>query len=411
MKIIFETILRTLSILGIAVILIFNVRFYKAPHLDDKIAVQKDVGLQLNFLENQLKKFALGSKMQKLYPEGQVFINVLYGLSYCEMAKLENQKTAMQKRALEEAQFAFDQINSADAKKNYDKDLIPAYGIFYRGWQNYLLGKIISIQAKANRAEIDMFKKNCNEIADAFSSSPNPYLHSYRNASWPADAFVAMASLKLYDQLFEIKYDTLIQNWLTKVKTNLDPATGLVPHEMDNTSGKILEGARGSSISLMLLFLSDLDKDFAKQQFAHYKKYFLIACMGLPAIREYPMGKEGQGDVDSGPVVFAMSFPGTILSISTFCKMNEFRTATSISNSVENFGLPIVSKQQKKFLFGNYPMADAFIAWARIQSVQSAQVETQNYFTGLLKSTIYIHVVSLLIISFIIIFLKRISSY
>ncbi len=208
---------------------------------------------------------------------------------------------------------------------------------------------------------------------------------------------------------FEHKYDTLLKNWLTKVKTNLDPFTDLVPHEMDFASGKISEGTRGSSISLVLLFLSDLDLDFAKQQFANYKKFFLISRVGFPTIREYPLGKEGKGDIDSGPVVWDMSFPGTILSINTFCKMNDFRTATCISNSIENLGLSFVSHQQKKYLFGNYPMADAFIAWSRIQSV--SQMNNQNSFTALLRSAIYVHIISLVLIFLIAIFLQKISTW
>jgi hypothetical protein len=47
----------------------------------------QDIILQLNFLERELKNNNLGERMQDIFPEGFVFTNALYGLSYIIIVK------------------------------------------------------------------------------------------------------------------------------------------------------------------------------------------------------------------------------------------------------------------------------------------------------------------------------------
>lgn len=406
MKIIFRILVWLLSFIAVIVLLYFNFNLHTGPRLENKNILKKDVILQLNFLEGQLKKSELGKKMQKQYPEGFVFINVLYGLTWCEIARCENTGSEGYARAIAEARYAFRQIRSEEAKKDYDAGLLPAYGIFYMGWQNYLLGKLLSAQTAKDSLEADIFKANCNEIADAISAGVNPFPESYRQASWPADAFVAVASLKLHDRLFDKKYDSSIQNWILKVKAHLDPYTQLVPHAFDYTSGKISEGARGSSVSLILLFLSEIDTAFAKQQFENYKKCFLINHLGLLSIREYPVGKEGSGDVDSGPVILDMSFPGTIVSVGTFQKFGEIVRAARISSNIESFGLGHTFGNEKKFLLGKFPIADAFIAWSRMQFPDKAIEQNKN--SNEYTAAICFHLLSALFILLVLFVCKKV---
>ena len=62
--------------------------------------------------------------MQRLYPEGLVFVNVLYGISWCEIGS-RSRNPSIKKKALEEALFAYNQINSPKAKATYEKNIKP----------------------------------------------------------------------------------------------------------------------------------------------------------------------------------------------------------------------------------------------------------------------------------------------
>ncbi|MBK8343137.1 MAG: hypothetical protein IPL12_07280 [Bacteroidetes bacterium] len=172
--------------------------------------------------------------------------------------------------------------------------------------------------------------------------------------SWPADACVAMASLQLYNKLYTPLYDTLIQNWLVNVKAHLDTATGLIPHQSASGTGNTLEGARGSSMSLILIFLAEIDPVFAQQQFVIYQKQFQHTILGLPAIREYPAGTSGTGDIDSGPVVFGMSFTGTIVGIGTFAKFGATNQSRKLS-ACRSIWFSSFFQQQKTICIGQIP--------------------------------------------------------
>jgi hypothetical protein len=358
--------LKILLLLFTALLLYINIKLHSGPGLENREETKQDVIRQLNFLEDELKNKNLGLRMQELFPEGFVFTNVLYGLAWTEVAKTEKEGSEIFRHAVTEARSAYRRINSEDGSEIFDTDLKPDHGIFYEGWKNFLLGKILELTHKTDSSGISEFKASCREIADAFAANESPYLQSYHGSSWPADAFVGMGSLKQHDKIFPSAYDGLIRSWISRVRSNLDSETGLVPHSVNAFTGKTTEGARGSSICLMLIFMADIDPGFARQQFNLLKEKFLVTRFGLPAIREYPEGKEGSGDVDSGPVIMDVGFSGTIVSIGSFKKFGEYGAANKISGCIEGFGFPISGSGGKKYLSGILPTADAFIAWARM---------------------------------------------
>ena len=149
---------------------------------DTRTEQKKDVLLQLNFLETELKQHNLGERMQQLFPEGYVFIHALYGLSWCELALADSlQDEALKVKALQEALYAFDQINSDKARSTFQIELIPEYGIFYCGWKNYLLSKILQVDRtfKGHESYETLFKQQSKEIEEALNLNKSPYLESY----------------------------------------------------------------------------------------------------------------------------------------------------------------------------------------------------------------------------------------
>ncbi len=128
---------------------------------------------------------------------------------------------------------------------------------------------------------------------------------------------------------------------------------------------KRLRAARGCSISLILRLLAEIDYDFSLEQYKLYKKNFVSTTFGLPSIEEYPVGIFGMGDIDSGPVIFGVGFSGTIVSIGTLSVMGDYNLAEKQYKTINAFGLSYKSSNMKKYLFGQLPISDAFIAWSR----------------------------------------------
>jgi len=292
-------------IIVLVITIIVNVRLHTAS-----VNPARDLILELHGLKHSLDGHA-DAEMQKLYPEGYVFFNALYGLSWCNYLTHFAQDDSI---AHNEIQRALDNINSENGRAAFERDLPISYGAFYTGWSTYLLGKKLGVEKPAERAaaEIELFKQQCHRIAKGMETKTFPV--SYPGRAWPADAVLCVSSLALYDRLFEPMYQEFIQQWIVHVKANLDK-NGLIPHEVIPATGKIVEEARGSSQSLMLAFLHEIDDDFFREQFVRYKEKFFDSRLGLIGIREYPSGRYGLGDVDSGPVVLQMGASATIVGL------------------------------------------------------------------------------------------------
>jgi hypothetical protein len=373
-----------------------NVRLY-ADHFD-KIEKKRDIILQLNFLNQELKGNNLGEKMQVQFPEGFIFANVLYGLSWCELGLSDTSRT-IKEQALKEALYAYNEINTDKAKSIFSSSLIPENGIFCIGWNNYLLSKILLLDANFENSEAykKRFLKQCETITSTLQNSHSPFLQSYQGRSWPADMCVAMASVSNHDKIFSPKYATIIADWVLKVKALLDPKTKLIPHEVRSDNGATIEGARGCSISLILRLMSEIDLNFALAQYNLYKKNFVSTTLGLPSINEYPKGQFGFGDIDSGPVILGVGFSATIVAIGTFAVFGDDFQAEHQYQTVNAFGIGHQSSETKKYVFGLLPIADAFIAWSRSSGLSQKQsvMQIANYWR------LKFHLISILAITFV----------
>ncbi len=362
---------------------------YRSVDPYDKIT---DAVMHLNFIEKELKQNKLGERMQNTYPEGYVFINALYGLSWCELALSDpGRGAALKNKALNEALFAYREVNSERAKLPFDKTLYPECGIYYFGWKNYLLSKILMLDTNFAGHEflINDYNFGCSALKQIINGKENPYMQTYQGSTWPSDMFVAVASLKNYGRIFGGMYDSDVITWVNKVKARLDPATGMVPHKVNPGTGMTTQGPRGSSMSLTLRMLTEIDTVFAWEQYRLLEKNFASSFLGLPYLREYPKGIDGKGDIDSGPVIFGIGFSGTVVMISTYASLglaglceNQFRT-------IDRFGFSTGSDNGRMYLLGKYPMADAFVAWGITSDLKNLSAGSKlspfrfNWFSGL----------------------------
>ncbi|SOE22946.1 hypothetical protein SAMN06298216_3344 [Spirosomataceae bacterium TFI 002] len=365
------------SILIILVILI-NWNLIKKPSTNE-------VYYQLQFLKEKRDR-GEPSKMQKLFPEGLMFYESLYGITWAELLNESNNSKYTVEGQIELRKVS-KAINSIQAKSTFQQNLTIPHGAFYSGWSTYFLSKKIKSDS-SNVNEVENFKTRCEEISFAMTQSSSPYLESYQNLYWPADMVVCIAALANHDIIFKPKYFSQISEWISKVKSNLDK-NGLIPHSA-NSDGLVLEPARGSSQSLILSFLPEIDSVFAKEQFLVYKKLFCEERLGLRAIREYPLGSEGNGDIDSGPVIWDIGTAATLVAQKAAFVNKDFDLSSDLFQGINALGFPYISNYQKNFLGGSLPIADAFIAWSR------SRLEPSKFHNNVFWK---FHLISILIVS------------
>lgn len=356
----------------IIIVLVINCRLYYSPEvrIDEGQKVNVDLLNQLQGLKSSLGNHA-DRDMQQLFPEGFIFMNALYGLAWCNVIEDADRQSRIFLEGSEEIQKSLSKINSDEGRAPFYESLPLSHGAFYTGWSSYLLGKKLSLEKIEDHdpEEAERFKKQCEKIALAIEE--NVFPESYKGGAWPADAIVCVATLVMHDKIFTPLYDSTVHGWVEKVKTLLD-THGLIPHSINPSDNKTIEGARGSSQSLMLIFLNEIDKGFAEKQFQIYYENFVDQKMGLMGIREYPKGYPGDGDIDSGPVILQMGASATLAGMQTLNLYHKIEEGTAIRKGIEAIGFPTNQAHSKSYLFGLMPMADTFIAWS------DSSVETEN---------------------------------
>ena len=282
-----------------------NYQLYYRPHFQVVAGrpINQDVVAQLRFLRGPLHHGA-AQQMQELYPEGFVYLNALYSLSWVELLPHLPPTSPLYQEARTEAAWAIREIQSPAGRAPFDHDLPLPYGAFYQGWRTYVQGRYLAAQPPAHRdpALLADFEQQCAQLAQALGNSTTPYPESYPGGAWPADVVMCAAALAWHDRLQPPHYQPLIRRWLRAVDIRLD-SLGLIPHRVAAGSGRVAEAARGSSQSQLLNFLVEVDSAYAHSQFLRYRRHFRTFRLGLPGVREFAPGSPALPDIDTGPVV------------------------------------------------------------------------------------------------------------
>ena len=239
---------------------------------------------RLEFVREALHEGA-GTAMQELFPEGYFFTHALYGLTWLSVAQRDPRP-------------AGPSVTGGP--------LVPQTALLPRRHGTVLLGcsprlrciprGLERLAARTDRGcrgrtdtapeEMAALDAAAEEIAEAFEASlahGTPYLTSYPGQAWPVDNVVAMAALRLRDHLAgEDRYAALFRLWMTEVRARLDPATGLIPHRVDPVTGHPVEGARGTSQTLLLRFLFEIDPEWAAADYTVFRELFASEHAMLP---------------------------------------------------------------------------------------------------------------------------------
>lgn len=335
--------------------------------------INKNLLQQLAFLKREVHSGA-ANEMQSYYPEGATFLMALYGLTWCEVAEAAPKASNLKQEALNETLFALQSIHEHIDQKVPNFDLDFSKGTFYTSWPLYVQAHLLHAypETREDSILVKQFEERCASVAQVLSENESPFPESYPGASWPADICPAVAALVLHDQMFPAAYESTVNEWLEKCETRLDHR-GLIPHSADPNTGEPLLASMGSSQSLILSFMHEIDSAAGAKMFESYKTHFLAKRLGLPGILEHAKGTKGKGHIDSGPVVWGIGGAASIVGIRAMYLYGKPETARSIRNSVNAFAFVREKKEERYYLLGKWPMADAFMAWSNSLEVTPAK--------------------------------------
>ncbi len=346
---------RVAAALFASLVAVWNVRLY-AP-------AEPDVTPHLRLLQDALRSGA-AERMQEQFPEGYLFTHATYGLAWLNVGRDQPERRA---EACAHARAALLAIDSADGRRPFEPSLDPPYGVFYAGWCARLHGGLLALTAPPDRRPDDVaeFEARCDALAAAFEAADSPFLASYPAQAWPVDSIVAVAALRLHGQLLPARFEPLIESWLRAADIGLDPATGLFAHACDPVSGQPQGPARGSSQTLLLPFLFELEGNLAAVHYQRFRRHFVAAPAGLPGVREYRRGVRATGDVDSGPLIFGLSPSASVVAPAAARLAGDGSLLRALTGSQEALLWPVRRRGGRDYLLGRLPVVDGFAAWAR----------------------------------------------
>lgn len=316
-----------------------NLRLYARPDSQPQTLLP-----HLRFLKSRLLA-GDAQRMQGLFPEGYFFSYCLYGLSWIDLAIADPELTL---EAQVEARWALAALETEVARAPFPRDCLPNYGVFYRGWSNWLRGGLLRLDPEGD--ERDSYQQECEVLARALVND-GPFLEAYPGQAWPCDTTVAVASLALHDHLYGPRYQDTIRDWLKQTGPEL------FPHQVRPG----LAAPRGTSQVMILRFLFEIDPKRGRDQYEKFREKFVTTRFGLPGVREYPLGVEGAGDVDSGPLVFGFSFSATGVVPGAARLYGDKELSLPFGQLIGTFGYPIAGR----YLGGTLPVADALLVWSR----------------------------------------------
>lgn len=316
-----------------------------------------------------------GGRMQELFPEGYFFTHVLYGLSWTELGARRRVSTGA---AQSQAQWALGRLSASQGTAPFDPALRPAYGVFYAGWSLLLRSKLAALAPTGSSgAERSRIRQEADAISAALTASiegsGSPFLQAYPGGSWPVDTVVAVAAMVAADAAVGADHRRPIRRWLASVPSFLDERTGLLPHRVDAGTGGILQGARGSSQSVIQRFWPAVDPDGAPASYRRYREQFLSRELGFVGLQEYPHGVSGSGDVDSGPLMLGMSLSASAVTIGAALANGDPALARELIEAAEVLGMPVTWQGKRRYAAGQVPVGDAFVVWARVTTPAPAQ--------------------------------------
>jgi hypothetical protein len=174
-------------------------------------------------------------------------------------------------------------------------------------------------------------------LAARLEKSPSLLLESYHHALFPVDNTAVIASIALHDRAVRSRqHAALVERFCARLRRDWrDPRTGLLRQTMPHGA------PRGSGTALASYFLGWADPALSAELLAAMKRELYGAPLGFGAMREYPAGRRGRGDADSGPLVAGYGVSASGFALGAARMNGDGELFTHLYATVQLIGAPV----------------------------------------------------------------------
>ena len=275
-------------------------------------------------------------------------------------AQIAVQQSAARPRNLERALRCVDRLLGTEARAfdtgMWEEDPIaslsgPNGHAAYLGYLNLLLGLARVSDPQHRHAQLN--DRVSEALARRLRASPIGLLETYPHQVYPVDNAMVIGSLALHQRATGTDHREILRAWVETVRARyLDPATGLLIQSVYAQDGKKLDEPRGSGSTLGLLGIQYADPALAADLYRAMRGHLFRQFLGFGAVREYPPGVPGRGDIDSGPVVLGIGLSPTGFALAGARMHGDEETFSRLFASAHLFGAPVEGDRGRAYVSG-----------------------------------------------------------
>lgn len=227
----------------------------------------------------------------------------------------------------------------------------------YLGYSNLGLGMVRLLFPEMPLA--DTHDKLTEALARRLDAAPHALFETYPGEAYPADMAMVAGSIALHDCATGAPERPWLARWKQAFSRWIDPASGLLHQSGFAASGLPAGPPRSSGTALAAFALAFLDEGLSMRLFEGLRRAG-TSVLGFGAIREYPDGHEGDGDIDSGPVVLGASVSATGFTLGSARLHRDPETFTGLYRTADLFGVPVGRGAGRRFMSGG-PLGNAIL--------------------------------------------------
>jgi hypothetical protein len=193
-----------------------------------------------------------------------------------------------------------------------------------------------------------------------FEAAPTGLIETYPGQTFPVDNTPGIASVALHARATNAPKPPVVARIVAAMRRRaVDSKSGLLFQRV-RADGRAVDAPRGSGTALAAYFISFADADFSAELHRAVQRELATRVAGFRAIREYPSGHRGHGDIDSGPLVLGHSISATGFALAG-CRIHRDPDCyREILATAELFGTPLQRKHEQTYVAGG-PLGDAIL--------------------------------------------------
>lgn len=236
-------------------------------------------------------------------------------------------------------------------------DLAGGEGHGYLGYANLALSMLRLVDSSTRHAALN--DELTEALARRLEAAPHALFETYPGEAYPPDMAMVAGSIALHDCATGRPERAFMPVWRQSFRRYIDRDSGLLYQAARASTGVTIGAPRGSGAAIAAYATSFADAELSRELYGGLRRQSL-SVLGFGMMREYPASRSGDGDIDSGPVLFGVGVSATGFALAAARLHGDHQLFTELYRTVDLFGVPLRDREGRHFMSGG-PLGNAII--------------------------------------------------